>query len=1209
MFEKKSLCAFDVRFDVGLVLIYPTSVELPFNKNFITQLTTPMRRGIVMVLVCVGLFNHGLNAQQAETTLMNTVIPLSPNASALAKFGDVPVSYYTGTPNISVPIYDLNQGGLSLPISINYHASGIRVDDIASWVGTGWSLNAGGMISRSVRGLPDEKETYGFFTMGNTINDEENSALSYHYLYNVAARNVFDSEPDLYFLSLPTESIRFTFDTNQNPVLQNYQQTKIERIPSTAIYGSQWKVTSADGTQYFFGEQIINSVTYGGVDKSELIPEGKPQVACPSSWYLYKILSADGFDSILFQYDNEDDFTYDLNLEETYSERDINAITGNPIWINCQTIFPRQTSPGTMHVRQKTLSQIKCEQGTVDFGVKPGRYDINADRLFQVTIKDSYADTVKYFRLTHSYFGSAGSYRLKLDQVTEYANYLQALPSYGFQYDETYPLPARGSFKQDHWGYFNANDKDTFVPENIERGNGTFLVYPQGGNRDTHPLLTKAGMLTKITYPTGGYDVFDYEAHEIGIEEGQTVTVYDDVVVADLRANPAILHSSVDTSANFTLTEAYSADISIGGGKHGTVSVAGGSSISGNPPANLAWSTAPGQSSQVYKLTLYPGVYHCEAFADWESETSWANSYVKVVIHRPREVTTPDKKVYAGGVRIARISRYDNRGGSPMVTRFLYKSRTTDLSSGVLVRKPKYYFNFIGSTAVDGGTLACPYEAGYSSSKVPLGEGTHIGYSEVTVLNGENGENGYQVLKYTTAADFPDDNNNVHTFPFPPPESHDSRRGLLLESWTYDKDNHEVAATINAYTQRTDKYKVAVKGLRVAMRVPREHEVIIQPSDEGYYDFLLDFGFRYYKFLQEWQYLSQTKERIYSSLHDGTYTEKITNYSYDRPDNHTQLTRTEISKSDGSALRIAFKYPQDYAATTELSGIASLRNAHIFTPIVEEQTWRVNGSDLSLIASKITDYDAPYFQPKSIWMAEVTGKVQFLNNESLSTNFTYSHLLSDTLLFSKRVDYTYDHGRIKTQALKSNIKQAYIWGYNYSRPIAEVINVESRDIAYTSFEDNSDGNWTLNSNRVSNPFTGKKAYGISTTNTATISGLNLSKRYSVVFWAYTGGNVFVNGIIPTSTVVSGNWTRCEAVVSSTTSVVITGVGTIDELRVFPTDAQMKTLTFSPLVGPTSIADQDGIPTFYEYDSFGRLSVVKDYQGKILKVYEYHYRTP
>lgn len=95
-----------------------------------------------------------LGSLSAQTFFEPKAIP-SPNAASLSVYGEVPVGYYTGVPDINIPLYELELDGMKFPLSLNYHASGVRVAQDAGWVGMGWSLNAGGCITCSVRGWAD----------------------------------------------------------------------------------------------------------------------------------------------------------------------------------------------------------------------------------------------------------------------------------------------------------------------------------------------------------------------------------------------------------------------------------------------------------------------------------------------------------------------------------------------------------------------------------------------------------------------------------------------------------------------------------------------------------------------------------------------------------------------------------------------------------------------------------------------------------------------------------------------------------------------------------------------------------------------------------------------------------------------------------------------------------------------------------------------
>ncbi len=92
----------------------------------------------------------------SNVNLIPNVAPPTPDVAKLGQFGQYPVNYFTGLVNIDIPLYEIKAGDLTVPISLRYHTSGIKVTEKASWVGLGWSLEPGGTVSRTVMGLADE---------------------------------------------------------------------------------------------------------------------------------------------------------------------------------------------------------------------------------------------------------------------------------------------------------------------------------------------------------------------------------------------------------------------------------------------------------------------------------------------------------------------------------------------------------------------------------------------------------------------------------------------------------------------------------------------------------------------------------------------------------------------------------------------------------------------------------------------------------------------------------------------------------------------------------------------------------------------------------------------------------------------------------------------------------------------------------------------
>ena len=108
---------------------------------------------IIAIISCI------FKMQAQEPPKPVTIV--SPNVASLGVIKDIPVSMYTGAPQISIPLYKIKSNGIEIPITLNYNASGVQPDQHPGWVGTNWSLSAGGVISRRVKGLPDETNHAG----------------------------------------------------------------------------------------------------------------------------------------------------------------------------------------------------------------------------------------------------------------------------------------------------------------------------------------------------------------------------------------------------------------------------------------------------------------------------------------------------------------------------------------------------------------------------------------------------------------------------------------------------------------------------------------------------------------------------------------------------------------------------------------------------------------------------------------------------------------------------------------------------------------------------------------------------------------------------------------------------------------------------------------------------------------------------------------
>lgn len=214
-----------------------------------------MKRLFIISLLC-GMVMTMTRAQSIDLQPQPNIQP--PTVASLMKYIDHPVGLYYGNPEINHTLYTLKDGAIELPITLQYNASGIKVDEEASWVGLGWNLNAGGMVIQSAVGMMDEKADYnipyisdypqGSFPGYLNIVYRLDDIKRYEEYYRKATEARL--QPDVFYFSFPGGSGKFFIDYRDGSVHQidESRPLKIEKLGG----GDDWQITTEDGTQHIF---------------------------------------------------------------------------------------------------------------------------------------------------------------------------------------------------------------------------------------------------------------------------------------------------------------------------------------------------------------------------------------------------------------------------------------------------------------------------------------------------------------------------------------------------------------------------------------------------------------------------------------------------------------------------------------------------------------------------------------------------------------------------------------------------------------------------------------------------------------------------------------------------------------------------------------------------------------------------------------------
>lgn len=470
-------------------------------------------------------------------------IPNSPEAQAFARYGNTPVNLYTGSPDVNLPIHTLQGRELSLPISLSYDASGLKVEQIATSAGLGWNFNAGGMVTRNVRAFPDD---YLSSTPAYIPFYEQTANLEYEFVKNFTAfegqryqpgllgryftflqlaiksgfENRYELQPDTYSFSVNGLSGTLVIDY-QNISAYCIEHPDIKAIPIFSVASAvikvieSWMITDREGNLYVFAAPETTTV-----DEHNSYDGGRTYY---SAWALTSIISKSKKDRFEFHWADQS-----WNQPKLAGRADYRLdIAGHNTPCGSDQMVQPQNSP-TYSINQKELREIWMNEKKAIVVTGKPRNDLSGKQAIDnVLVLDQDERQVSRFRMIHSYFGTTsttneGDLRLRLDGFEVYGDATSADPlRYAFLYHDSGSLfPSRESFAQDFWGYFNgASGNSTLIPYNrtFDETNARYLGW-RGANRVAKSDFAKIGTLRTIVYPTRGSTEFEYEGHRVNTQ-------------------------------------------------------------------------------------------------------------------------------------------------------------------------------------------------------------------------------------------------------------------------------------------------------------------------------------------------------------------------------------------------------------------------------------------------------------------------------------------------------------------------------------------------------------------------------------------------------------------------------------------------------------------------------------------------------------------
>ncbi len=1108
----------------------------------------------------------------------------------------VPVSLQTGAPYVSVPIYEIRNGDVSVPISL-YYTPGVKPSQPNGNdeynIGVGWSLSAGGKISRAVKSLPDDYLGTGTDTRKGWLYGTGAAAVAsftpqsrtncsgdvanYNMLNSMVNSNA-DTEPDVYNFSFPGGSGQFMFDNNKVIQTLPYQDLKI--VPTYAANGAiaSFTITANNGFVYtFYPTTTINeTITSQGTANTEYYLRDKvikyaQSISYTTVWSLSLISSSGGavslgyanqvpIDSVLTNPPPTDIYLAGAKKTIFYTRAIINTNTLSSISENAPFYAP--TNPGyesiSFNYQSSHLSDFK----------------VTAANTPDKTISLNIINTVGYNFL---------------QSVRPYSSGCTISPPYEFEYLGTVlglstTLTSPSGKEQDYWGYFNGNQATTLVPnlymypnepmqeryrlQQIPNYVGTYNSLSSGADRTVNSAVITAGSLRRIIYPTGGSIKMDYEPNQY-FDARANHTFYG----GGIRVKTVTMHDGVNTTNDIVKNYTYSGGVLL---------------------------NRPQFAFPVPVYTDNNGVVH--TISEYTDQPTQANNFTAR--------TEGD------------LNQYDFN--SPNV---MYQSGTeSQTGKGKIVSQ---YLNpaTYGQTTSPEYSAPNQWQATSSQYATTSNPSTGVCMSQGMMADG------------------------YYSFPFPTNPNYNFERGLLQNTQVYNETGQLLKRTDYQYTPiYQNTAPVSIYGLAYDYFTYSASDINTKAFAYG----------KYRLFAAMNKYQASTTETTYDPGTNYTTSTSVKTDNFYNSPNHRMLSSTSTAtSSDGvnfTTYKKKYTYPQDYTATANTdpatAGILALKNSYMNNTVIEQlssiikpgQSEMVTGAQLNKF-NVFSVLDARFSNTQQTFTTKIAPAqvLALRTNTPLSlSNFLVSTINNNVFQYDNRYQVGNNVFEYSAAGLPVSMDDGHqrtattLYDYSGVKPIASISNALASQVVYSNFDDDlpiitKPHSFGAAINLTFGVVPGRIGSGLSISPNYLFSKSAVSKGpgsyYVFSCWinnpTTTAGTMTVtltdgthnsSGTINYSS-TTGVWSyyRLRLPVSSLNPTFSINVQTgnlplwVDDMLLRPELAQG---TLTGYKNKLKIADTDphGNTTFYAYDALDRSTSVTDQNQNIIKQLTYNYRS-